>query len=244
MLTKLSKHWVALAQFLRYNTIGSSVYPANIIFHSIFYDVCFQQAIDAPNRRLELRFRPDDGYSKPTCGDRHGATGFLLRIRIKKNRVKRNKEDATVNTIDPHHSVEAVNSGTFFTVPGKTNMFHLLENGQIDDLMLNTAVTRDNYRSDVGDSANQTQDCDINSTNPSDEDAEKDTGAVAITADLRGKDTDKDARKGKKDTLPIFDRDKYENLSGDTDYELPRLKVLGRIDVEFKFTSTFYTNAN
>lgn len=43
----------------------------------------------------------------------------------------------------------------------------------------------------------------------------------------------------KKITSFTFNVKKYENLSQDADYELPRLKILGRVDTEFKFTSTF-----
>ncbi|XP_040573290.1 general transcription factor 3C polypeptide 5 [Lepeophtheirus salmonis] len=41
------------------------------------------------NRRLELRFRPDDIFSKPTCGERvtHGSSSFLLHIAKYKNKV-------------------------------------------------------------------------------------------------------------------------------------------------------------
>ncbi|PSN45535.1 hypothetical protein C0J52_05772 [Blattella germanica] len=40
------------------------------------------------NRRLELRFRPDDAFSKPACGDRHKTLSLLLKVKIrrKKNR--------------------------------------------------------------------------------------------------------------------------------------------------------------
>ena len=34
-----------------------------------------------PNRRLELRFRPDDAYCKPACGEKHHGSSFLLRVR-------------------------------------------------------------------------------------------------------------------------------------------------------------------
>ena len=37
-----------------------------------------------PNRRLELRFRPDDVFCKPTCGERSPETAFLLRVKRKK----------------------------------------------------------------------------------------------------------------------------------------------------------------
>lgn len=43
--------------------------------------------------------------------------------------------------------------------------------------------------------------------------------------------------KGKENKSPTFDLDKYENLSNDNEYRLPKIKVLGQIDTEFKFTS-------
>ncbi|XP_012278191.1 general transcription factor 3C polypeptide 5 [Orussus abietinus] len=52
--------------------------------------------VSTRNRRLELHFRPGDGYSKPACGNRHETSAFLLRVRIKKKRVK-NIEEAKLN---------------------------------------------------------------------------------------------------------------------------------------------------
>ncbi|KAF6211179.1 hypothetical protein GE061_014294 [Apolygus lucorum] len=42
------------------------------------------------NRRLELRFRPNDTYCKPACGDRGKTNAVLLKIKV---RVKKNKPD-------------------------------------------------------------------------------------------------------------------------------------------------------
>ncbi|KAF7990553.1 hypothetical protein HCN44_000358 [Aphidius gifuensis] len=39
------------------------------------------------------------------------------------------------------------------------------------------------------------------------------------------------------DILPTFDKNKYEDLSNDVHYELPKLKILGRIETEYKFTN-------
>ncbi|XP_014253309.1 general transcription factor 3C polypeptide 5 [Cimex lectularius] len=38
------------------------------------------------NRRLELRFRPDDIYCKPACGDRFNTNGVLLKIKVLKSK--------------------------------------------------------------------------------------------------------------------------------------------------------------
>lgn len=46
--------------------------------------------------------------------------------------------------------------------------------------------------------------------------------------------------KCKKNIAPTFDRNKYEDLSEDKDYELPELQILGRVETEFKFTSKYY----
>ncbi|XP_034945411.1 general transcription factor 3C polypeptide 5 [Chelonus insularis] len=54
-------------------------------------------AINAPNRRLELRFRPSDGYCKPACGDRHQVAAFLLRVRVKKSQIKQMNESFETN---------------------------------------------------------------------------------------------------------------------------------------------------
>ena len=40
---------------------------------------CLSQVMEEPNRRLELRFRPDDVFCKPACGERSPASSLLLR---------------------------------------------------------------------------------------------------------------------------------------------------------------------
>ena len=42
------------------------------------------QVLEEPNRRLELRFRPQDVFSKPTCGERQADTSFLIKVKRKK----------------------------------------------------------------------------------------------------------------------------------------------------------------
>jgi len=42
------------------------------------------QVVSEPNRRLELRFRPDDIYCKPTCGERHSCPSFVIRVKRKR----------------------------------------------------------------------------------------------------------------------------------------------------------------
>ena len=36
------------------------------------------------SRRLELRFRPEDAYCKPTCGEKVRETSFLLKVKRKR----------------------------------------------------------------------------------------------------------------------------------------------------------------
>ncbi|KAG5345715.1 TF3C5 factor, partial [Acromyrmex heyeri] len=146
-------------------------YPGNIVnvdkaIETLGGISSISMTVDVPNRRLELRFRPDDGYSKPTCGDRHSTNGFLLRVRINKNKEK----DCSVN----------------FT--------HCNNKGAAE-------------KKCATDNKNLYDTC-----------------------------TDKNLLKRKKN-LFIFNNNKYENLSQRTNYEVPRLKILGRIETEFKFAN-------
>uniref|UniRef100_A0A1B6FP34 General transcription factor 3C polypeptide 5 n=1 Tax=Cuerna arida TaxID=1464854 RepID=A0A1B6FP34_9HEMI len=56
------------------------------------------------NRRLELRFRPDDVYCRPACADRQKVTGLLLSVKV-----RRKKSSGEVVNVTP-------------TVVGKVNM--------------------------------------------------------------------------------------------------------------------------
>ena len=42
------------------------------------------RVVAEPNRRLELRWRPGDVFCKPACGERTGASSFLLRVKRRK----------------------------------------------------------------------------------------------------------------------------------------------------------------
>ncbi len=46
------------------------------------------EVFSTPNRRLELRFRPDDPYCKPACGDRQSiaSSSLLLKVKLMKNK--------------------------------------------------------------------------------------------------------------------------------------------------------------
>jgi len=75
------------------------------------------------------------------------------------------------------------------------------------------------------------------------EDSCKDNANIENTADninkLDGTHENENFPKEKRNVLPTFDNSRYENLSQETDYELPCLKILGRVETEFKFTSMF-----
>ena len=50
---------------------------------------CLFKAFDDPSRRLELRFRPEDIFSKPTCSERNSTTSLLVKVtRYKKKESK------------------------------------------------------------------------------------------------------------------------------------------------------------
>lgn len=163
-----------------------------------------------------MRFRPEDGYSKPICGDRHNTTGFLLRVRVKKNRVTQANMTKATKCTDTT-SLEATASCN--SKENKTS--HLLDE-QINSVS-NIAIREDGCKDNVSGDA-----------------AVEDTVEKNCTADnIKNVDAheDKSSPKRKKNLSLSFDNDRYENLSQETDYELPRLKILGRTETEFKFTS-------
>lgn len=48
-----------------------------------------------PSRRLELRFRPEDVFCKPTCADRFRTTNLLMRVVRKRVKQKQAAECST-----------------------------------------------------------------------------------------------------------------------------------------------------
>lgn len=54
------------------------------------------------NRRLELRFRPEDPHCKPTCGERVTSTSYLLRVKV----MKRKKGSQGSNTSDDGEEIK------------------------------------------------------------------------------------------------------------------------------------------
>uniref|UniRef100_A0A0C9QR49 GTF3C5_0 protein n=1 Tax=Fopius arisanus TaxID=64838 RepID=A0A0C9QR49_9HYME len=135
-------------------------------------------AVTTSNRRLELRFRPSDGFCKPACGDRHQVSGFLLRIRVKKSRVD------NVTGENQEKASQAWRNHA-------------------------SAMPKDITRL---------------------EDSIED-----ITKDLRSSSIDPGESNPRNNCR--IDKSKYEDLSGNQNYRLPKLKIMGRVDTEFRFTS-------
>lgn len=215
-------------------------YPGNVInvdkaIETLGGISSISMTVDVPNRRLELRFRPDDGYSKPTCGDRHNTNGFLLRVRIKRNKVTQVKS-ATVEFIQPK-SVDNTNlkTVTFCVSKEDLNTSHS-KNEQIN-ATFNIVRKETNFEgtASVDDLINQKKNCDVNSPHCSSQETAEKKCAVDNTG---SHDTCIDNNLSKKKKIvSTFDNNKYENLSQETDYQVPQLKILGRIETEFKFTN-------
>ncbi|XP_049963038.1 general transcription factor 3C polypeptide 5 [Schistocerca serialis cubense] len=55
-------------------------------------------AYSQKNRRLELRFRPDDMYCKPACGDRHKSSSLLLKFVVKRKKKRKTCPDNELNS--------------------------------------------------------------------------------------------------------------------------------------------------
>lgn len=183
---------------------------------------------------MELRFRPDDIFCKPTCGDRHNTNGFLLRIRIKKSRVKKAEEAEAKQQRKSSRSTVIVSDSSI----GDN------ENTENNVDKVNLPQTRDNKDQQeqlMTELIDQVQSCSFNTPNnpvpgPSHRVYSENN------ADLRDQSLDTNEvniSKNKKDIPPTFDRNKYEDLSEDKDYTLPKLQILGRVDTEFRFTSMY-----
>ena len=74
---------------------------------------CLLKAFEDPSRRLELRFRPDDIFSKPTCSERNSTTSLLVKVtRYKKKEqkcnckcAKHNSAPVAVEKINEHYQI-------------------------------------------------------------------------------------------------------------------------------------------
>ncbi|XP_034175976.1 general transcription factor IIIC subunit l(2)37Cd [Osmia lignaria lignaria] len=196
-------------------------YPGNVInpekaietlggIHSI------STAVDTSNRRLELRFRPDDVYCKPTCGDRHNTNGFLLRVCIKKGKNAKETEGKLNDTSSVN--LNDKNSGNASDLSKKAQEEQLVTE-LIDQVQSCSVGTSDDTHSPHKDLSSEAE------AQP------KDLQNVLLDS------SDVTIPKTKENTMPTFDRNKYQNLSDDKDYELPELTVLGKVDTEFRFTN-------
>lgn len=179
-------------------------------------------AIDTPNRRLELRFRPDDVYCKPACGDRHKTVGFLLRVRVKKSKAEKAREAEA-----KQQKAEFIDFANLsISETDKDNANAVSSSGRDDS---SHTVDKDQER--INELANRVENCSVGTADVSD-DASKN---LPSASGKNSQDSDKSSSETKKNTLPTFDRNKYEDLAKDDGYELPELKVLGQVDTEFKF---------
>lgn len=114
-------------------------------------------------------------------------------------------------------------------------------NAQID-ATFNIAKEKNNHEENVSvdNLVNQKGDCDIDSMQRNSEESDEKNCAVD---DKNSCDTQVDKSPSRKKRNPFtFDNNKYENLSQEADYEVPHLKILGRIETEFNFTSMLYIN--
>lgn len=58
------------------------------------------QVYSEPNRRLELRFRPDDVYCRPACSDQHKTTGLLLSIKVTRKKKKQPSSETSKTNVE------------------------------------------------------------------------------------------------------------------------------------------------
>ncbi|XP_076625514.1 general transcription factor IIIC subunit l(2)37Cd [Colletes latitarsis] len=210
-------------------------YPGNVInpdkaINTLggIHGIC--TAVNTPNRRLELKFRPEEPYCKPACGDRYNTKGFLLRVRIKKSRIKKieeterkQMEERSTRTMDLKNDQNNINE--------QNNM-----DTQDTELEYNYTENKDQEEQIITNLVDQIQGCSVSTLDDVGDSSRKILSSGSIK-DSHALSTDNNTQftKHKKNIMPTFDRAKYEDLSEDKDYELPKLKILGRIDTEFRF---------
>ena len=96
--------------------------------------------MEEPNRRLELRFRPDDVFCKPACGEKHPSSSLLLRFhpsfatisllllfqyafsRVKKRKLKAGREGKGKPAVKFDTSIEGVVPTTYRWLPHHPNV--------------------------------------------------------------------------------------------------------------------------
>ncbi|XP_012262747.2 general transcription factor 3C polypeptide 5 [Athalia rosae] len=203
-------------------------YPGNVIntekaIETLGGLTSISTAVDTRNRRLELRFRPADGYCKPACGDRHVTTGFLLKVKVKNKRI-RDEVDEQKTTAEV---VEVINMGT---TEGPRDFEDSVNSNQ--ETLQEKSNTAAEVRHGLNELTSKIADCSLSPDHDragegEDHDTEDATGRER-------KDSNTDA-KFKESCLHLFEKNKYKDLSQDADYELPELAVLGQVDTEFRF---------
>ncbi|XP_076243730.1 general transcription factor IIIC subunit l(2)37Cd isoform X2 [Calliopsis andreniformis] len=215
-------------------------YPGNIINTDKAIETLggisnISTAVNTPNRRLELRFRPDDIYSKPACGDKYNVKGFLLRVRVKKSRIRQVEETEAKKTKELSTKMMDID------VPRSNNNTQTkLDKGQLPkthDIEPHCSNTMNKDEEQIiSDLTARVHSCSV-STLDDIFDASRKNPFFENSLKESSTDNDVTSTKSKKAVPPTFDSKKYEDLSQNKDYELPKLKVLGQVDTEFKFTN-------
>ena len=73
------------------------------VLHTFVFPT-FLQTIHETNKRIELRFRPDDPYCKPLCGNLYQTNNLLVRV-------KRRYRKPKTKTVKDGEKVEALTAG-------------------------------------------------------------------------------------------------------------------------------------
>lgn len=141
----------------------------------------------------------------------------MLRVRVKRNRTKQASVAAQVVSTKSATNLELGN---------------LTSRRSKDEQIDQFSRVGENVASS---STSQERDGNVNSVRLRVADGAEKKCAVVDIKDLRNVDKNPSDEENKMS----FTFDKYENLSKDTDYALPYLKVLGRVDTEFRFTSRY-----
>ncbi|XP_066599011.1 general transcription factor 3C polypeptide 5 isoform X2 [Prorops nasuta] len=214
-------------------------YPGNVINPDKAIETlgglgAISTAVDTSNRRLELRFRPDDGYCKPACGDRHNTTAFLLKVTIKKSRVNevigktQGTNNAAVAVELADMDISSNNDTSIQTKVNKTSV-ELNQKFANNSEMMETECL-DHSLTELVDGM---QNCNTSSkVDLLDFSEKKETNSK-----LEPNCLPNCLRDDKKNIRPIFDNKKYEDLSKSSNYELPKVKILGKVETEFRFTN-------
>ncbi|XP_043279585.1 general transcription factor 3C polypeptide 5 [Venturia canescens] len=180
-------------------------------------------ACSSSNRRLELRFRPQDGYRKPTCGDKHETAGFLIRVRVKKSLVQHMEKMEMITERDNvkfhgPYDIEQLDQllgplGREFT-SGENNTGETSENQKMQrpSCKAKTDVPEKNNYSESGSELN-----------------------IQERGILYTKNSEKSVDHNSKDSIENGATKSFEDFSKDDSYQVPDAKVIGRVETEFDF---------